>query len=263
MTATPALPRGVYRLRPVFGLSSFVGLQFWCFDAYAVLSESTVTIVDKLFYYSSHLGRVATQQGALKCATYTVDACSLSASRQTQCGGKLHFKAPTGRYEGSPLAACGRRGPGESPGGRRSSPERFTHTYTHLRTHVSVTAGAVAHGFACTRGARGRRTSRRKGGEDPRGLAGSRGCLVVQRLARTGRNMVLVRPLHMLTCIYRCRCERSSFTSTLPCTKPFLCCPEPGCGLWTSWCFRSSSVSGCSDFCAHRAPANLLTYYGI
>ena len=28
MTATPTLPRGVYRLRPVFGLSSFVGLQF-------------------------------------------------------------------------------------------------------------------------------------------------------------------------------------------------------------------------------------------
>ena len=25
MTATPALPRGVYRLRPVFGLSFFVG----------------------------------------------------------------------------------------------------------------------------------------------------------------------------------------------------------------------------------------------
>ena len=134
MTATPALPRGAYRLRPVFGLSSFVGLQIavWCFDAYAVLSGSTVTTVDKLFHYFSHLRRVATQQGALKCATYTVDACSLSASRQTQCGGKLHFKAPTGRYEGSPLAACGRRGPGESPGGRRSSPERFTHTYTHL-----------------------------------------------------------------------------------------------------------------------------------
>ena len=78
----------------------------------------------------------------------------------------------------------------------RSDLHTLTHTYTHLHAHVSVTAGAVAHGFACTRGARGRRTSRRKGGEDPRGLADSRGCLVVQRLARTGRNMVLVRPLH-------------------------------------------------------------------
>ena len=29
MTATPTLPRGAYRLRPVFGLSSFVGLQFY------------------------------------------------------------------------------------------------------------------------------------------------------------------------------------------------------------------------------------------
>ena len=48
------------------------------------------------------------------------------------CGGKLHFKAPTGRFEGSPLAACGRRGPGESPGGRRSSSERSTRTHTHL-----------------------------------------------------------------------------------------------------------------------------------
>ena len=40
------------------------------------------------------------------------------------------------------------------------------------------------------------RAAGRKGGEDPRGLAGRRGCLVVQRLARIGRNMVLVRPLH-------------------------------------------------------------------
>ena len=81
----------------------------------------------------------------------------------------------------------------------RSDLHTRTHTYTHLRTHVSVTAGAVAHGSACTRGARGRRTSRRKGGEDPRGLAGRRGCLVVQRLARIGRSMVLVRPLHAFT----------------------------------------------------------------
>ena len=78
----------------------------------------------------------------------------------------------------------------------RSDLHILTHTYMHLRTRVSVTAGAVTHGFACTRSARGRRTSRRKGGEDPRGLADSRGCLVVQRLARIGRNMVLVRPLH-------------------------------------------------------------------
>jgi hypothetical protein len=28
MTATPTLPRGVYRLRPVFGLSSLVALRF-------------------------------------------------------------------------------------------------------------------------------------------------------------------------------------------------------------------------------------------
>ena len=62
----------------------------------------------------------------------------------------------------------------------RSDLHILTHTYTHLRTRVSVTAGAVTHGPACTRGARGRRTSRRKGGEDPRGLAGRRGCLVMQ-----------------------------------------------------------------------------------
>ena len=56
MTATPTLPRGAYRLRPVFGLSSFVGLQFYgYFDAYAVGGGSTVTIVDKLLYYFSHL----------------------------------------------------------------------------------------------------------------------------------------------------------------------------------------------------------------
>ena len=65
----------------------------------------------------------------------------------------------------------------------RSDLHILTHTYTHLRTRVSVTAGAVAHGFACTHSARGRRTSRRKGGEDPRGLADRRGCSVVQRLA--------------------------------------------------------------------------------
>ena len=88
----------------------------------------------------------------------------------------------------------------------RSDLHVLTHTYTHLRTRVSVTAGAVTHGPACTRGARGRRTSRRKGGEDPRGLAGRRGCLVVQRLARIGRNMVLVRPLHAF---HRSRCEQS------------------------------------------------------
>ena len=143
-----------------------------------------------------------------------------------RCGGKLHFKAPTGRYEGSPLAACGRRGPGESPGGRRSSPERFTHTYTHLRTHVSVTAGAVAHGSACTRGARGRRTSRRKGGEDPRGLADRRGCSVVQRLARTGRNMVLARPLHAHVHLPM-SVGTTSFPPTLLCMKMFSRCPEP------------------------------------
>jgi hypothetical protein len=62
----------------------------------------------------------------------------------------------------------------------RSDLHILTHTYTHLRTRVSVTAGAVTHGPACTRGARGRRTSRRKGGEDPGGLAGRRGCLVMQ-----------------------------------------------------------------------------------
>ena len=68
MTATPALPRGVYRLRPVFGLSSFVGfaVRYGYFDTYTVLSGSTVTIVDKLFYYFSHLGRVGYAAGCLE-----------------------------------------------------------------------------------------------------------------------------------------------------------------------------------------------------
>ena len=66
----------------------------------------------------------------------------------------------------------------------RSDLHTLTHTYTHLRTHVSVTAGAVVHGFACTRGARGRRTSRRKGGEGPRGLGSERAGLIRPPLCR-------------------------------------------------------------------------------
>ena len=104
----------------------------------------------------------------------------------------------------------------------RSDLHTLTHTYTHLRTRVSVTAGAVTHGPACTRGARGRRTSRRKGGEDPRGLAGRRGCLVVQRLARTGRNMVLSSPT--VTCIPHLPMSVGTelFPPTFACMKPFL-----------------------------------------
>ena len=60
----------------------------------------------------------------------------------------------------------------------RSDLHILTHTYMHLRTRVSVTAGAVTHGPVCTRGARGRRTSRRKGGEGPRGLVSGRACLI-------------------------------------------------------------------------------------
>ena len=54
-----------------------------------------------------------------------------------------------------------------------------THTYTHIRTRTSVTAGAVTHMFARMHRARGRRTSRREGGEGPRHLgwqAESLGC---------------------------------------------------------------------------------------
>ena len=36
------------------------------FDAYAVENESTVTIVDNLFYYFSHLGRVGYAAGCLE-----------------------------------------------------------------------------------------------------------------------------------------------------------------------------------------------------
>ena len=73
----------------------------------------------------------AAAKGAL--ATAAEKKAAVRAKQKlNDCGGKLHFKAPTGRFEGSPLAACGRRGPGGSPGGRRSSSERSTRTHTHL-----------------------------------------------------------------------------------------------------------------------------------
>ena len=76
------------------------------------------------------------------------------------------------------MAASGLRAPGESLGSRGISPERSTHTYTHLHTfahtythlctRTSVIAGAVTHWPACVRGVRGHRMSRREGGEGPR-----------------------------------------------------------------------------------------------
>ena len=60
-----------------------------------------------------------------------------------------------------------------------------THTYTHIRTRTSVTAGAVTHMFARMHRARGRRTSRREGGEGPRCPAEGRGCLVSRPCTHT------------------------------------------------------------------------------
>ena len=136
---------------------------------------------------------------------------------------------------------------GEGRGSRRVVAEAvrsdlhvLTHTYTHLRTRVSVTAGAVTHRPAGTRGARGRRTSRREGGEDPRGLAGRRGCPVMQPWRAQAETWVksTVTHAHLPMSV-----GTELFPPTFACTKPFGCQSgsrivdlspdtEPG---WTSW----------------------------
>lgn len=68
-----------------------------------------------------------------------------------------------------------------------------THTYTHIRTRTSVTAGAVTHMFARMHRAHGRRTSRREGGEGPRCPAEGRGCLVSRPCIALAHTYMLMR----------------------------------------------------------------------
>ena len=143
MTATPALPRGVYRLRPVLGLSFFVGFAVYgYFDAYAVGHESAVTTADEGSRYFSWPGRVGYRERRLWSVLPTRwMPIPLSADGQTQCGGKLHFKASTG-FGGLTLAARGLRKPGVSPPRiPGTDPVSIcTHLHTHTCTYVHVSA---------------------------------------------------------------------------------------------------------------------------
>ena len=140
MTATPTLPRGVYRLRPVLGLSFFVGFAVYgYFDAYAVGHESAVTTADEGSRYFSWPGRVGYRERRLWSVLPTRwMPISLSASRQTQCGGKLHFKVSMRRF--------GWPGGGSRPGrveehrrvAQRPAWNRSTHTLTRTYVHVAA-----------------------------------------------------------------------------------------------------------------------------
>ena len=82
------------------GLISFVCNSTFV-SQHAVLGWSTVTIVDELFYYFSRSGRVGYTTGWLWDVLPTQwMPVSLSANGQTQCGGKLHFKVSTRRFDG-------------------------------------------------------------------------------------------------------------------------------------------------------------------
>ena len=119
----------------------------------------------------------------------------LGADGQTQCGGKLHFKAST-NFNGLTLVARGLRRPGGSPpripGTDPVSICTHTHTYTHTHRRTSVTAGAVMCTQTLVHDARGHRLSRREGGERPRhpgGQVESSGCPPCTRT-----------PVHPYTC---------------------------------------------------------------
>jgi predicted small lipoprotein YifL len=169
----------------------------------------------------------------LKCAALTVDACSLSASRQTQCGGKLHFKAPTGRFEGSPLAACGRRGPGESPGDRRSSSERSTRTHTHLHA-LTYTWHRYCRRSTCSHACTARAGVARVAGKAARTLevrqvvGDVRSCR--PHAHRPGHGP---RPTVTHTHIYRCRWERKCSHRHLPARNRSCVGPGVDCRSFT------------------------------
>ena len=112
----------------------------------------------------------------------------------------------------------------------RSDLHVLTHTYTHLRTRVSVTAGAVTHALARMQGARGRRTGRRTGGEDPRGPESRRRCLVVQR-THLGRPERPNRYMHGT--LTRSRREQRRSRRHCPVRN------RSGVGLWTFGTSRS------------------------